>query len=128
MKSLNDWRKENTDLNDKEEISDATYTRNYELIQEAKEEFEQLEQEPADIFEWYKVSSWFCEKLKEQGQPVIDNDNLWGRTCTGQAVLLDAVITSICANMGILEGQENEWRGLNNEKPTYLPPWMRYST
>lgn len=101
---------DNLESNNSGEISDVTYTRNCDIIAEARQEVEDLETEPADIFEWYKVTGWFCEKLKEQGQPVIESENLWGRTCTGQAVLLDAVITRICADLEILEGQANEWK------------------
>lgn len=91
------------------DISEVTHERNLKTISDSRDQVEALETEPAEIYEWYKVSGWLCEKLKEQGQPVISIDNIWGRTCTGQAVLLDGVITRICAGMGILEGQENEW-------------------
>ena len=42
---------------------------------------------------------------------VIDTGSVavWGRCTTGQAILLDGVITRICADMGILEGQEYAW-------------------
>ena len=34
---------------------------------------------------------------------------VWGRATTGQAILLDGVISEICSDMEILEGQANEW-------------------
>ena len=65
--------------------------------------------EAQDVYEWWMVSSYLLEKLKEKGCPIIDNENIWGRTTTGQAILLDYVITEICAEMKILQGQENSW-------------------
>lgn len=68
--------------------------------------------EPQDILEWWLVTEWLAEKLEAQGEPVLEwgNNHYWGRTCSGQAILLDGVITSICRDMEILEGQANEWK------------------
>jgi hypothetical protein len=75
------------------------------------EDLENLETEPQEIFEWWAVSSWLAEKLEAMGYCTVDTGSchVWGRTTTGQAILLDYAITRICAEMGILEGQENEW-------------------
>ena len=62
-----------------------------------------------EVFEWWMVSSYLCEKLKEKGCPIIEYENIWGRTTTGQAILLDYVITEICAEMEILQGQKYSW-------------------
>jgi hypothetical protein len=48
-----------------------------------------------EIYEWWLVSNWLCEKLAEEGESVIPHENIWGRTTTGQAILLDGVITRI---------------------------------
>lgn len=50
-----------------------------------------------EVYEWWIVSRWLYERLRQKGEPVIDSDYgyLWGRTCTGQAILLDAVIEEI---------------------------------
>ena len=71
----------------------------------------EVECEPQEIFEWWIVTSWFYEKLKEQGQPVLEwgNNYYWGRCCTGQAILLDSVISRICSDMEILQGMANDW-------------------
>lgn len=54
------------------------------------------EPEPQEIFEWWAVSPWLFEKLREEGEPVIDTfPHLWGRTTSGQAIALDGVITRI---------------------------------
>lgn len=74
-------------------------------------EFIELETEPQEIYEWWIVTDYLYEKLKEHGEPVIEWQNLyiWGRTTTGQAILLDSVITKICSEMEILEGQRYTW-------------------
>ncbi|MES2395876.1 MAG: hypothetical protein V4549_07730 [Bacteroidota bacterium] len=84
-------------------------TETAESIQEEIEKLENLESEAQEVFEWYAVSSFLAEKLSQKGECIIDSDNIWGRTTTGQAVLLDYVITKICAEMEILEGQSNSW-------------------
>ena len=82
-----------------------------ELSQLAKEieELEELETEPQEIYEYWLVSGYLIEKLKEQGECVIECENIWCRGTTGQAILLDGVISRICSDMEILEGQENDW-------------------
>ena len=69
-----------------------------------------LEQEPQEIFEWWIVTEFLYNKLKEKGEPVLEwgNNYYWGRTTTGQAILLDGVISDICSDMEILEGQKND--------------------
>lgn len=52
-------------------------------------------EEPQEVYEWWICSEWLIEKLREQGEPVIAHANLWGRCTTGQAILLDGVITKI---------------------------------
>lgn len=102
---------ESQELLDKEEISEATHEHNSELIEEARNEVNDLESEPQEIYEWWAVSSYLFEQLQKRGYCVADAGScyVWGRTTTGQAILLDHVITVVCADMGILEGQENEW-------------------
>jgi hypothetical protein len=50
--------------------------------------------EPAEIYEWWAVDSWLFEYLRDNDEPVIDAGNLklWGRCCTGQAIMLDPII------------------------------------
>jgi hypothetical protein len=51
-----------------------------------------------EVFEWYIVSDYLAEKLAEKKE-VIAMDflglTIWGRQCTGQAILLDKVIEDI---------------------------------
>jgi len=64
-----------------------------------------------EIYEWWIVSSFLYEKLRTRGEPVLEwgNNCYWGRTTTGQSILLDCVITSICREMEILDGQKYSW-------------------
>lgn len=80
-------------------------------IENRIDELEYEQETPQEVYEWWIVSEWLGRKLKEKGYPVIDSgyNTIWGRTTTGQAILLDYVISSICEDMEILEGQENDW-------------------
>ena len=79
-----------------------------------------LDDEPeyndAEVFEWWAVSNFLYEKLKEKGYVVLEYGTMyvWGRCTSGQAILLDLVISEICTEMEILEGQANDW-----STPTY---------
>lgn len=57
--------------------------------------------EAQEIFEWWVVDSWTASKLKDQGEPILDNDYgiWWGRTTTGQAIKMDYVIACIVADL-----------------------------
>ena len=52
---------------------------------------------PKEIFEWYLISDWFLERLKEINEPYIENDygDYWGRCCTGQAICLDYTVQKL---------------------------------
>ena len=52
---------------------------------------------PKEIYEWYLVSDWFIDKLREINEPVLDNyyGEYWGRCCTGQAICLDYSIQEL---------------------------------
>lgn len=94
-------------IEDNEELKD-----NKELIEELEliEDFEEANEfiekwdidintddynESQEILEWWYVSPWFCERLQRIGEPVIPHMQLWGRTCSGQAILLDYTIDQI---------------------------------
>lgn len=61
------------------------------------EEMQEAGDDYQEIYEWWFVSRWLYEDLRKAGEPVLDSDYgyLWGRTCTGQAIFLDAVIQNI---------------------------------
>jgi len=82
-----------------------------EKIESEIEELEEEEEDPQEIFEWWLITEWLAQKLREKQEPILENEYgiWWGRTCTGQAILLDSVITEICSDLQILEGQKHEW-------------------
>jgi hypothetical protein len=57
-----------------------------------------LDPHQTEIYEHWIVSGWLAAQLEQRGE-VIERDfyglTLWGRACTGQAILLDDVICSI---------------------------------
>lgn len=55
------------------------------------------EEETQDIYEWWLVSKWLAEELEKSGEPILagDYDCYWGRTATGQDIILDGTIQEI---------------------------------
>lgn len=56
------------------------------------------EGEPVDILEYWCVSKWLADKLKEFSEPVVTNFfglAVWGRTTSGQSIKMDDVIREI---------------------------------
>lgn len=51
----------------------------------------------AEIYEWWRVSPWLAEKLDDAGECVLENDYgcWWGRTCTGQSVIMDGTFQTV---------------------------------
>lgn len=111
LKEFDRLEEESAELLEKEEISETTHDRNVEQINEAREEFEGIENEPQEVYEWWAVDEMLFNNLRDKGEPVLEYANMyiWGRTCSGQAILLDHVITEIAADMEILEGQAHDW-------------------
>ena len=64
---------------------------------QCNKDFNEPEQEPQEIYEWWICSDWLIEKLRERGEPILSNNygDWWGRTCTGQAIKLDHIIDRI---------------------------------
>lgn len=56
---------------------------------------------PREAYEYWVVSDWMADELKERGYLVTEwmGLTIWGRQCTGQAILLDYVISSICSEL-----------------------------
>lgn len=101
---------EDEDDNEEEETYEG-HSKQIQQINNEIEELENLESEPQEIFEWWAISDYLFDRLKEQGQCVVDAGScyVWGRCTIGQAILLDGCISRICANMEILKGQTNSW-------------------
>jgi DNA-directed RNA polymerase subunit RPC12/RpoP len=59
---------------------------------------EKPEAEIQEIYEYWIVSPWLGKRLRDKGEPVLERWGgwIWGRTCTGQMIFLDGVISAIC--------------------------------
>ncbi|MBS6831862.1 MAG: hypothetical protein KH216_03380 [Clostridiales bacterium] len=51
-----------------------------------------------EVLEWWLVTPWLAERLKELGEIIIDELGCrwWGRLTSGQAIHMDSVIREIC--------------------------------
>lgn len=60
-----------------------------------------LDPDCLEVYEHWIVSSWFGEKLKDKGEVVEGYMGLtvWGRTCTGQAIVMDELIQQIAKEL-----------------------------
>lgn len=58
---------------------------------------EHAQDNPAEVYEWWRVSSWLCTHLHEIGEVIIDNGYgcWWGRTCSGQGWIMDGTLQRI---------------------------------
>ena len=74
-------------------------------------EDQDIESYQNDIYEHWIVTEWLGKKLQDKGHTVIDfmNMTIWCRPTTGQAILLDGVISEICKDLEILTGQASSW-------------------
>lgn len=76
------------------------------------EEFENSGENHREILEHWSVSEYLHDAIIKHGGCAgeINNTYIWGRESSGQAILLDGIISRICQEMEILEGQKNEWK------------------
>lgn len=53
--------------------------------------------EPAEIYEWWRVTKWLADNLQGIGQPVLSNayGDWWGRCCTGQGYIMDGTLQAV---------------------------------
>lgn len=74
----------------------------YEEIANLCETDEDGNETDKEVFEWYCVSNWLGEHLKEYGEVVLVSygQAWWGRTCTGQAIILDGTIQAVLERIG----------------------------
>ena len=96
---LKEWEKgeeKNIDELDEDELRGLAYDLNINI-----DDYE----EPLEIYEYWIVNDWLEDKLKAYGEVVNDflGFTIWGRCCTGQAILLDSVISHICNNLKLLK-------------------------
>ncbi len=69
-----------------------------ELIQAGTLPDESLHAEWYEVIEWWLVTPFLAELLKSENEIVLEEHDChwWGRTCSGQAIHMDRVMTSIC--------------------------------
>ena len=50
-----------------------------------------------DVMEWRLIDGWLAERLKREGEVIIDEYGCWwwGRLASGQAICMDSVIRKI---------------------------------
>ena len=74
-------------------------------------EMNEPDTEASEIYEWWLVSGYLANRLKAKGEIIWEDYGCtwWGRQATGQAILLDGVISYIAEDMEILEGMPNTW-------------------
>lgn len=71
---------------------------NFDAIETAKDNGDI---EYNEILEYWAVDNWLARQLKERGEVVIGIGctEIWGRCCSGQAILLDSVIEDIAKEL-----------------------------
>jgi len=86
-------------------------TAQIDALEDDLRELDNDETEPAEIFEWWLISDWMGRKLSERGEVIYEDYGCtwWGRQCTGQAILLDYVVSMIAEEMEILDGMASSW-------------------
>ena len=70
-----------------------------ELIQAGKIDEEYLYPfNGEEVLEWWLVTSWLADRLREQGEIIIDElgCHWWGRMSSGQSIYMDYVMQEIC--------------------------------
>ena len=83
-----------------------------------EEELENIQEDISDLkcceptygepLEWWLVNSWLAEKLEAEDEIIIEewSCHWWGRQTSGQAILLDGVISRICHDLNMLDDAE----------------------
>ena len=98
------------DLLDEDNADDELEIRKKDL-QDKIEDLDGASETYVEIYEWWIVSDYFAEQLEQHKHIVISDgaNHYWGRRTTGQAILLDHIVSVICDQMEILEGQRYAW-------------------
>ncbi len=68
----------------------------------------EVEGQEVEVFEFWIISDWLAYRLPSE---TILGFNIWGRTCTGQAICLDSDIQEIaieCYSRALQEGERTE--------------------
>ena len=57
--------------------------------------------EENEVIEWWLVTPFLAEQLKEEDEIVVEEMDCywWGRTMSGQAIYMDTVMVNICQSL-----------------------------
>ncbi|UGU15436.1 hypothetical protein LS482_17350 [Sinomicrobium kalidii] len=110
---LETWSEEllEAELKLEEDPDNAALISRISALENDIEALENAEQQIWEIYEWWMVTPWLAHKLENYGEPMLTNgqNHYWGRSTTGQGILLDSVISRICEDMEILHGMRKAW-------------------
>jgi len=94
----------NPDKMDLDEMKEFLNDRSIEFDADAEQddlaELVRYNSEAAEIYEWYRVDGWLAKELSDIGECILDNDSgtWWGRTCTGQQLIMDGTLQKVASN------------------------------
>lgn len=84
----------------REQVIEAIDDETIDGLKDWRDAARELAQDnPAEVYEWWRVTSWLCDQLDKIGEVTIDNGygHWWGRTCTGQGYLMDGTLQQVAA-------------------------------
>lgn len=91
-------------------VSDNSFISVYDVCKDCCIE-NNIDYDYNEALEHWVVTDYIGKKLKDKGEIIEEFQGLtiWGRCTSGQAILLDCVISEICNDINILSGQKYEW-------------------
>ena len=99
-------KQENNNIEDKINMMDYNVENITEIGEQELCDYADVDFEYLEPYEFWIVSPWLGRKLKEYGE-IVSFDffgfTIWGRCSSGQAILLDGVISRICEELEMLE-------------------------
>ena len=88
------------ELEESEESEESEETeKRRESIESAISDLEQLYPEEIEILEYWICSDYLIRKLADYGEAVINCENIWCRSCSGQNISMDSVIKQIAKDI-----------------------------
>jgi len=97
------YNKDHTDMFIQEWIEGLEFIieQDIESLESEIADLESDQEYPTEALEHWIVSDWFADKLEQHGQMVIEfcNLNIWGRTTSGQAIIMDYVMQEIASEV-----------------------------
>ena len=84
-------------LDESETLDEASLTQEMEAMDKLRDWAQDNGYDVQEPLEWWQVTQWLYNHLRNLGEPVLDVEYgyFWGRTCSGQHILLDGTIQKI---------------------------------